>query len=152
MSHTLYFHLDYGYMDRRQWSRVLLNIGALARKWIPTTQVVDTSLMSSLNGVRQAMGDRSYPVTDYLYRFFDDLIDHMTTRKRVAKCQFCGGFFRLTRLNKKYCSLKSEDKDCGAKARDHHYYGKHKDQIRAKARNRRALQKKVGSKKIAHPS
>ena len=149
--HTLYFRLDYGYMDRRQWSRVLRNIGGLACEWI-ATEVVDRSPIDSLNEVRRGIGDRSYPVTDYLYRFFDDLIDHLTTRKRVAKCQFCGGFFRLTPLNKKYCSLKSEDKDCGEKARDHHYYEEHKDQILAKARNRRALQKKIGSKNIAHPS
>jgi len=96
------------------------------------------------------MGDRSYPLTDFCWKFFDDLIDDLTTQKQIGKCPRCGGFFKFNRRNKKACSFKSEGKDCGKKAAHDSNKEKHGDkrQVRVSeyARKQRGLSKKLGVK------
>ncbi len=82
---------------------------------------------------------------DFLHAILDSLTESLLQDRIISQCQLCGDFFRYVRWNKKFCSLKSEGKDCGGKARDHRYYQKHREEITTKAR-RYAKERRKGRK------
>ena len=141
-----YSDLDYDYLGIQEYYKIIEPVGSLSYEWIKRREVT-APYLRRLNRLNERMGDRTYPLTDFCYKFFDDLVDDLTTQKQIGKCRRCGGFFKLARRNKKACSLKTEGKDCGKKARDHDYYEEHKDKILAKAQERRALSKKLAVRK-----
>jgi len=138
----LYFEADYHYMGKTEYARILESIGELGYKWIRRKSISDRDF-KMLNRLKKRMGDRTYPLTNFCWKFFDDLIDDMATQRQIAECQFCGDLFKYdSRLpGKKFCSLKSEGKDCGKPARDHRYYETHKNKILTEARERRGPRK-----------
>jgi len=88
--------------------------------------------------------------SDILQPIFDSLVEDLLQNKVILQCQLCGDFCKYYR-NKKFCSLKSESKDCGRSARNARDYQAHKPERQAKAteyqRKYRALMKKLGVKK-----
>lgn len=145
----VYWECDYNYLDQKEYYRILESIGNLSYEWIKRMEVTKRYL-ESLNRLNEGMGDRDYPLTNFCYKFLDDLVDDPITQKQIGKCQFCGGFFKFTQWNKKHCSLKSEGKDCGKEAAYDRDYEKHGDKRRAKAREyarkQRGFSKKLGVK------
>lgn len=141
--------LDYHYLSRSDFLIILRDIGELAWEWIEKKRVTKKYL-EYLNQIQSEMGDRDYPFTDFCYKFLDELIKDLFKEKQVLKCHFCGDYIRYQK-GKKYCSLKSEGKDCGKKARDKRFYKKHKKEILPKARKTttelREFYKKMGIKK-----
>ena len=147
----LYFNLGYDYLAKRKYNRVLESTGRLGHEWIKIN-TISKRYLKRLNRLNEIIGDRTDPLTDFCWKFFDDLIDDLTTQKQIGKCQLCGDFFEHLRVReKKFCSLKSEGKNCGKSARNKRYYEKHKDEILPKARKStkelRAFYKKMGVKK-----
>jgi len=90
-------------------------------------------------------------LSDLLQSMLQSLVDDLMRNEVILRCEYCGGFFRVTRGNKKFCSLKTDGKDCGTKARRESDYQKHIDERRAQAREyarkRRAASKKLGARK-----
>lgn len=146
---TLYFCLDYNYLNRKKYYGTLIDIGFIGDVWIRKGRI-GTRVIQLLNQLQKGIGDRTYPLTNFCYKFLDDLVDDLLTQKQITRCQLCGDFFKCFQ-SKKYCSLKYEGKDCGKKARYRRWYEKHKRQILPKARKEmketRALYKKLGLKK-----
>lgn len=91
----------------------------------------------------------------FLIKMFESLGDELIKKQLLTKCALCGEYFRFTRA-KKYCSLFSEDKDCGKKARNKRYYqtrGKKRlHKYRQITQELRALYKERGIEKIDYPT
>ena len=70
--------------------------------------------------------------------------------QEVTQCQFCGRYIDYVK-NKRFCSLASEKRDCGKRARNKRHYAKHRDKILPKAirtnKELRAFYKEKGVKK-----
>jgi len=125
----LYENFDCLYLEKKKYSRILESIGDLSYEWIQR-KTISNRYLKRLNQLNKGIGDRTYPLTNFCYKLFDDLIDDLTTQKQIGKCQLCGDFFKHLRVReKKFCSLKSEGKNCGKSARNKRYYEKHKDEI-----------------------
>lgn len=150
---TLYdvicLNLNYQYLSRNDYLTILRDIGNLAWEWIGKKKITKKYL-KYLNVVKSKFGDRNYPFTNFCYKFLDELIEDLITQKQISQCQFCGDYFRYLK-GKKYCSLQSERKNCGKKARNKRFYEKHKKEILPKAQKTttelREFYKKMGIKK-----
>jgi hypothetical protein len=68
----------------------------------------------------------------FLRHILKAFMDEAIANEFVQRCDFCGAYFEY-KEGKRYCSLKSEGKDCGSKIRDKRDYSKHK-QKRIKAK------------------
>lgn len=148
----IYSKLEYDYLGRKEYFTILNSIGKLSYEWIEKN-AVSKSYLKRLNRVNRSMGDRTYPLTDFCWKFFDDLVDELTTNKLIGKCPHCRDFFRWPRAvrMKKYCSLKTDGKNCAKAAADHRHYEKGKPETlekrRKDIRETRALYKRLGIKK-----
>ncbi len=146
---TVYFRFDYNYLNEKEYNRILGDIGNLSYEWIKRKKL-SGRFLKSLNRLNKSIGDRTDHFNDFCYKFLDDLVDDLITHKQIARCQFCGDFFKY-RQGKKYCSPQYEHKDCGKKARNRKFYAKHRNKILQKARKStkelRALYKERGIKK-----
>ena len=142
-----YFNFDYDYLSEKEYHRILGDIGDLSYEWIERKKL-SGRFLKSLNCLNKS--DRTYPFNNFCYKFLDDLVDDLITQKQIARCQFCGDFFKY-RQGKKYCSSQYEGKDCGKKARNRRFYAKHRNKILPKARKStkelRAFYKERGIKK-----
>lgn len=149
---VVYFNFDYDYLDRRKYLAILENIGNLCHEWMKVEKVT-SEYFRTLNKFNQSVPKRTDPLTDFCYRFFDDLTDDLIAHRQVVKCQRCGDFFRYNPrvAHKKFCSFKSEGKDCGKKTRYRRWYEKNKDEVRRKQREEmrdtRARYPELGRKK-----
>lgn len=142
-------HLDCDYLSRGDFLIILKHIGNLSLEWIEKKKVTKKYL-EELNQVQAKRGDCNYPFTDFCYKFLDELIGDLIKEKQILRCHFCGDYFQYHK-GKKYCSLISEGKNCGKKARNQINYQRHKEQIKPKARKSmrelRACYKEYGVKK-----
>lgn len=131
----IYSKLEYDYLGKKEYFTILNSIGKLSYDWIEKN-AISKGYLKKLNGVNRSMGGRTYPLTDFCWKFFDDLVDDLVSQKQIKKCQVCGGFFRYNPrvAHKKFCSFKSEGKDCGKKTRYKRWYDKHKNEVREKQR------------------
>lgn len=69
----------------------------------------------------------------FLIKMYESFGDALIEKKELSKCAFCGNYFLFLK-GKKYCTLRSEGKDCGTPARNKRYYTKHKAKILPRAR------------------
>jgi|GEM_PF-2482337 hypothetical protein len=102
-----------------------------------------------LNQIKKELPEEENITADLLHSFFDSLIKDLIKNKIIFRCEFCGDYF-LFRRNKKFCSLKTEGKDCAKKARNKRYYETKAPKLREKSRKEmretRAEYKKHGLK------
>jgi len=152
MFELLYSDLDYDYMKRREYRKILTSIGNLSYEWIKKGKI-DKKNLGKLNQLQKSIGERTHPLTDFCRKFFDDLVDDLTAQRKIGRCLHCGDFFRWPRAVriKKYCSLKTDGKNCAKAAADHRRYEKGKPEIlekrRKNIRETRALYKRLDVKK-----
>jgi len=126
-------YMDYDYfLTRRDFLIILRHIGNLSWEWIKEKKVTEKYL-KELNIVQARMSNRDFPIIDFCSKFLDELITDLLTEKQILICNFCHDFIRYHK-GKKYCSLSSEGKDCGTKARNHEHYKRHQEEIKTKAR------------------
>jgi len=144
----LYFNLDYGYLEKREYSGILKSIGDLGLEWIHKN-AIGKPYLKKLNRLNKKMSDRMYPLTNFCWKFFDDLVDDLTIQKQIAKCQFCGDFFVYQPRwpTKKFCSPTFEDKNCRKDHDNSLYYRRHAEKRKPKAkenqRKKRAEKKEL---------
>jgi len=131
----LYSNLDYGYLEHREYSGILKLIGNLSLEWIHKN-AISKRFLKKLNRLSTKIGDRTYPLTDFCWRFYDDLVDDLTTQKQIAGCQFCGDFFIYQQRwpTKKFCTSRFERKNCGKACNNSLHYQRHVEEIRPKAK------------------
>ena len=145
----LYFEFDYNFTDKNEYFRLLTEVGELGYEWIEK-QITTQKYIAKLNIFNLATKDRSLPFYDFCYKFFDSLLDELKDRQKITQCSFCGNIF-LFHQTRKYCSLKTEGKNCGKSARNQRFYLRHRDEILPKARittrELRTLYKERGVKK-----
>ncbi|GAG13992.1 unnamed protein product, partial [marine sediment metagenome] len=129
-----YWNFDYQYLEKQKFFDILFNIGNLSYYWIKYRSI-DSEYLKFLNTFKNEIDIDSdlYPLTKFCYSFFYDLIQNLETTERIKKCEYCHDYFPYKK-NKKYCSLKSERKTCGKRARNKEYYQRHKKEIKPKAR------------------
>ncbi len=145
---TGYFDYEYDYLQEGEYGKILSSIGDLGYEWIKKN-TVSKRYLTRLNQLNGSSGDRTYPLTDLYWKFFDDLI----TQKQIKKCQFCGDYFKYNRSipSKKFCSLRSESKGCNTSYHNADYYKRNKEVIKPKSRKNqreyRALLKQWDIKK-----
>ena len=94
--------------------------------------------------------DSQDPLTRFCFYFLNDLLEDLYQKRIISRCAFCGNAFVFNQ-QKKFCSLISEGKDCGKKARNTAFYQKHKEAIKPKAKKAvsefRKFCKEKGAKK-----
>ncbi len=112
------------------------SIGELSYEWIQKNAMSERYL-KRLNRVNGRIGDRTYPLTNFCWKFLDDLVDDLTTQKQIARCEFCGDFFIYQPRwpTKKFCSLRFEGKDCKKVYHNKTDYQKHPEERKSKARD-----------------
>jgi len=114
------------------------------------TKTIQRSDCGKLSQLSQKLPNGNDITSDFLQSVFSSLIEDLLKNELISQCQHCGDFFKHIR-EKKYCSFKSEGKNCGKSARNKRYYEKHKDEILPKARKStkelKAFYKKMGVKK-----
>ena len=129
---SLYFGFDYDFKDEGEYYRILEEIAEISSDWLKT-KTVSTQFISKLNILNSKIGDRSLPFYDFCYILFDDLLDELKEKQTITQCSFCGTLFPYHRT-RKYCSLRTEGRDCGTKARNRRYYAIHREEILPKAK------------------
>jgi len=119
---TICIDFDYQYLPRTDYFTVLRGIGNLAWEWIDKNKITNKYL-KYLNTIQSEIKDRSYPFTNFCYKFLDELIADLISEKQISQCQFCGDFFQYKK-EKKYCSPipKYENKNCSRQAADRRRY------------------------------
>lgn len=128
----LRLNLGYNYTSKDEYCDLLCAVGELSNEWI-TKRSVTKAYKQRLNKFIHSIKDRSQPFYDFCYKFFDNLIDELKEYKVVSQCSVCGDVIQF-RHDKQYCSLKTDGKECGTKARNKRYYLAHKGEILPRAR------------------
>jgi len=84
-------------------------------------------------------------IMEFLWEFMEELIE----LNLVGRCGHCGALFRY-RKGKRFCSRKSEGRDCGKAARNKRHYQRNRQQIKDRCREDmrlyRDLQKELSKK------
>jgi|GEM_PF-6887142 len=132
--------LGYPKTTKIDFIKQIQNISNLAYQWI-TTKKPDKALLAGLNSYIETAPDTDCYLTNFYYSIYDDLIDAMLTEEAVTECELCGMLFSFDK-NKKYCSLKSEGKNCGKRARNKKFYGKHRIRLLKRQRIETRLTRK----------
>lgn len=87
---------------------------------------------------------------EFLKTFYDDFGALLCEKEYLKKCELCNLYFN-DRKNKKYCSMKTDGRDCGTQARNKRNYSKNKSKIkkhsRKEMRETRAFYKNKGVQK-----
>ncbi|MCX6832164.1 MAG: hypothetical protein NT028_08545 [candidate division Zixibacteria bacterium] len=102
-----------------------------------------------LNEFFQEMEPTS-PLENFLIECYESFGRKLQRENLVLRCQFCR-LFMPYRERKKYCSLRTEGRDCGKRARNQKYYERkgadRRAQNRQSTRDLRAFYKEKGVKK-----
>ena len=109
-----------------------LKIASLSNKWI-TAKNISKKFIEDLNTFNRNFLPIQNEFDNFFYSFFNDLLLDIVQKKKLLVCPECGDIIQY-KHGKKYCSIKTEGKDCGKKARNKKYYKKHSKEIRPKAR------------------
>ncbi len=99
---------EQNYMDSEIYHKILKDIGDIGFKSI-TKRRISRKLIDSLKPFKQSIGDRADPVTDFCYKFFDDLEDYLKSKKRIRQCPLCNSYYRYKRKSM-YCEECSNQK------------------------------------------
>ena len=146
---TIYYNCKFQLMDKQDYEQLLAKIGYLCFTWHKFNNI-NSEFISVLNNLRQDRNNNYNVLKNFCYKFYDNLIESLLFKNEISQCQFCGDYFKY-RKGKIFCSLKSEGKDCGTKARNKRFYKDHKETILPKARKvtkeLRAWYKEMGNKK-----
>ena len=116
----LYYHFNFDFEDNRNKMSNLVQIGNIAWQWINKGYVSNKSLRI-LNNLYGRLKAKDNPYKEFCFSFLNELIDDLTKEEIFGQCSHCGDFFGFVE-SKKYCSLRSEGKDCGKSARNKRYY------------------------------
>lgn len=130
-----HFTYEYDYMKKREYWTILNSIGELSYEWIQKN-AISKRYLKRLNRVNRSIGDRTYPLTSFCWKFFDDLVDDLATQKQIKKCQFCDDFFTYQPRwpTKKFCSPTFEGKNCRKDYDNRLDYRRHPEERKLKAR------------------
>ena len=111
---------------------------------------ISTDDIKEIYAFVEGVEDSKDLLTRFCFSFLNDILDDLYQKKIISRCGLCGNAF-VYNEHKKYCSLVSEGKDCGKKARNLAFYQKHKETIRPKAKQAvsefRKFCKEKGAKK-----
>jgi hypothetical protein len=99
--------------------------------WI-TTKAVTRPYLDRINQLIESITETDCYLTEFCYSIFFDLINDMLTADAATECEFCE--LLPFEKGKKYCSLKSEGRKCGKKARNKKFYGKHRERLKKRQR------------------
>ena len=113
---------DYAYSDAIIGSR-WKNVKNISPKDAYGLRVLDA--VDNINFVRNRLYEPKSCLEMFVLEVFRSLSDELIKRKLVQECLFCGKVFEY-KEKKKYCSLVSEGRDCGKKARFKRYYKNNK--------------------------
>ena len=115
----LYEDLEYdkkNYMDRKTYNKILEDIGDIGYE-IVMRKRLSREFRKMLGRFKKNIGGRVDPVTDFCYRFFDDLEQYLSKKKNIRYCPLCGNFYRSEKESM-YCEecskQRGEDKEIKA--------------------------------------
>ena len=102
-----------------------------------------------LRDFNQSMGSDD-PLERFLREFYEDFGKLLFEKGLLLKCDYCGSYIDWV-AGKRYCSLESEGRNCGKRARNKRYYDNNRKKLRKEnksaMRSLRALYKEKGVKK-----
>lgn len=119
----LHHCFDYEY-DEKKYHKMLEDIGNVCLEWL-NQQKITKRFLNSLNSLKNCQTSDADPLTRFCNDFFYELIDDLKNQKMIKECEFCGDFFKY-KNNKKYCSMKYENKNCRIQAKEQRRYQRKK--------------------------
>lgn len=139
MSHYYEYYLE------DNWNKILNDI--FTKEMATEVRILDAKdLLNDFFKQMNPISALERLIIDFYLSFAEKLIKD----NKLIKCKFCNEFIAFKK-GKKYCSLLTENKDCGKKARNKRYYekrGKERlDIYREKTRALREFYKEKGIKK-----
>lgn len=146
---TIYYNCNFQLMNKLEYEQILTKIGYLCFTWRKYNNI-NSEFLSALNSLKKYRNNNYNIFKNFCFKFYDNLIESLLLKNEINRCQFCGDYFKYLK-GKKYCSLKSEGKDCGKRARNKRFYKDHKETIlpnaRKVTRELRKWYKEMGIKK-----
>ena len=86
-----------------------------------------TFSLNDLNILREKISTfKNNPLVNLVKKLFYSLVKTIEMRKKMSECNYCGTIIKYIK-GKKYCSYKSEGRDCGKSARNKRAYLKKKN-------------------------
>jgi len=92
----LYTELEYdsqNYMDSKTYYKVLQDIGDMGCEIIKRSRI-SKKFLCMLGRFKQSIGNRVDPLTDFCYKYFDDLEDYLRMKNRIKYCPLCSSYYR----------------------------------------------------------
>ncbi|MBA7580075.1 hypothetical protein ES708_21961 [subsurface metagenome] len=129
---TIYNNCNFQLMNKLEYEQILTKIGYLCYAWHKFNNI-NSEFLSALNSLKKYRNNNYNIFKNFCFKFYDNLIESLLLKNEINRCQFCGDYFKYLK-GKKYCSLKSEGKDCGKRARNKRFYKDHKETILPNAR------------------
>ena len=133
------------YYLQKHWNKVLKS--RFTKEIATETRILDAKDL--LNDFFKQINPIS-ALEKLLIDFYISFSEKLIKDNLLIKCGFCGDFI-MFKKGKKYCSLSTENKDCGKKARIKRYYEKagknNLDLYRKRTKDLRQFYKKRGIKK-----
>jgi len=131
---TLYdsisFCFDHRGIRKQDFFVVLEEVGGVSHRFL--AEGISNDFIDSFNSCYDMLSSVKNPLVNFCFSFLQDLRDDLVERKLLAVCSFCGDHFAYKK-GKKYCSIITERKDCGKKARNKRFYISHQKELRKKS-------------------
>ncbi len=100
------------------------HIANLGYEWM-TTKTASRPFLNKVNAYLDAPITEDCYLSDFCDSVFFSLVDDMLEARAVSECQHCGLLFPFEK-GKKYCSPKTDGRNCGKTARNKKYYYKNR--------------------------
>ena len=141
----------FGYpkISKLEFVEISKHIADLGYEWI-TTKTASRPFLEKINAYIDTPEVEDCYLSEFCDSVFFSLVDDMLEAGAVSECQFCGLLFPFEK-GKKYCSPKTDGRNCGKTARNKKFYSKHRHSIlstqRREMKKTRKLYKNLGIKK-----
>jgi len=106
-------------IDSSEYLRALQVLSRLTQQ-VTQKQSLKREDLEALNELRSRLARKPTVVHDFLLEFWDSFAQELFQRQVAGRCSHCGSLMTF-RSNKRYCTLKQDNKDCGKVARNQRY-------------------------------
>lgn len=112
-------HLNSKVMDTAEYLRILQDLSSLTQR-VADSKTVGSDDLQALNEMKTRLKRNPTNIHDFLAEFWESLTQELCQNRIAGRCDHCGALMRF-RSNKRYCTLKQENRDCGKAARNRRY-------------------------------
>lgn len=112
-------HLNSEMMDTAEYLRILEDLSSLAQR-AAGGKTFGPNNLQALNEMKTILGKNPTHIHDFLDEFRNSLAQELCRNRIAGCCDHCGALINF-RSNKRYCTMKQENRDCGKAVRNRRY-------------------------------